>query len=33
MSHELHSFVTTLLAPRSNVRLAKVTVEQDTVRL
>jgi transposase len=33
MSHELHTFVTTLLSPTSDVRLAKVTVEQETVRL
>jgi hypothetical protein len=33
MSHELHTFVTTLLSPTSDVRLAKVTVEQETMRL
>jgi transposase len=33
MSHELQAFVATLLSPTSDVRLAKITVEQDTVRL
>jgi transposase len=33
MSHALHTFVTTLLSPTSDVRLAKVTVEQETVRV
>jgi transposase len=33
MNHELHTFVTTLLSPTSDVRPVKITVEQDTVRL
>jgi transposase len=33
MSYELHTFVTTLLSPTAEVHLAKVTVEQGTVRL
>ena len=33
MSHELHRLVTTLLSLTSDVRLAKVTVEQETVQL
>jgi transposase len=32
MNHELHTFVTTLLSPTSDVRPVKITVEQDTVR-
>jgi transposase len=33
MSHELDTFVTTLLSPTSDVRLAKVTVEREIVQL
>jgi transposase len=33
MTHELHTFVTTLLSSTPDVRLDKVTVAQDTVRL